>query len=311
MVINDRLKNDLTGPIFKVSQKTSPKPLSKYTIQALSQTKFEKSKLELGEILKDEATFTSRFFYFYVDGKMVSGLVSLPKRKGIHPTVIMFRGYIDQQEYTTGDGTRRAAEGFAQNGFITLAPDFLGYGTSDKPSDSPIEERFQTYTTALTLIASLSNLDNANPSQLFLWGHSNGGQIALTILEITGKSYPTVLWAPVSKPFPYSILYYTDDFDDHGKALRKVVADFERDYDVEEYSLTNYFENINAPLQIHQGTADEAVPSKWSDQLVEKLKSLGKEVDYYVYTGDDHNFAKGSWPEVMERAVAFYRQYLN
>ena len=294
-----------------------PKPLAKYTIEALSKTQFDGSDITFGQILKDEPDFTSRMFYFYVDGKKVSGVVSIPKSGGTYPVTLMFRGYVDREKYQAGVGTSHAGEVFAKNGFVTLAPDFLGYGESDMPSDSPMEERFLTYTTALTLIASVKNLNKAlaevgivarvDPDKVAIWGHSNGGQIALTILEITGKSYPTVLWAPVSKPFPYSILYYTDDFDDHGKMLRGVVADFEKDYDVESYSLTNFFEKINAPIELHQGGADEAVPLKWSDQLYEQLKKLGKDIKYFTYAGDDHNFARGAWSVVVSRNIVFYK----
>ncbi len=296
------------------------KPLDKYTIDALSAQKFEASGIDIGDVVKDDKDFNSRIFYFWVGGKKVSGLVNLPKADGTYPVVVMYRGYIDREMYKTGDGTRRAGEVFAKNGFITVAPDFLGYGQSDMPSESPLEERFQTYTTAITMLESVSSINSAlsmaginvraDATKVGIWGHSNGGQIALTVLETMGTKVPTVLWAPVSKPFPYSILYYTDDIDDHGKMLRRVVSDFEKDYDSELYSLTNYLGKINALIQIHQGTADEAVPIAWSDSLVKTLKGKGKTIDYFTYLGDDHNFTKGSWQTVVDRNIEFFKQYL-
>lgn len=295
------------------------KPMEKYAIERLTKTKFEPSVIEIGDVLKDDSDFSSRLFYFYVGGKRVSGQINIPKGTGSpFAVIVMSRGYIEKDSYKTGDGTRRSSEEFARSGFVTLAPDFLGYGKSDSPSDYVMEERFQTFMTAATLIESLDNLNDAlsaadisariDPDKVGLWGHSNGGQITLTVLEISGKSIPTVLWAPVSKPFPYSILYYTDDIEDHGKALRKVVADFEKDYDVEKYSPGNYLDKINAPVQIHQGTADEAVPVKWSDDLARQFEEKGKSVDYFVYLGDDHNFAKGSWQTVVNRNIEFFRK---
>lgn len=292
------------------------RPLDKYTIDALSKTKFEASEITLGKVLNDNGEFTSYIFYFNVQTKKVSGLINIPKTTGEYPVLMMFRGYIDREAYTTGAGTQRTGEALAKNGFITLAPDFLGYGESDNPSESPIEERFQTYVTALTLLESIGNLNTTlannnlearvNVNKVGIWGHSNGGQISLSILEITGRAYPTVLWAPVSKPFPYSILYYTDDFDDRGKMLRRTIAEFEKDYDVELYNLTNYFARINATIQIHQGTADDAVPQKWSDQLVEELEKLEKDVDYFTYAGADHNLLPGGWNLAVLRAIDFY-----
>lgn len=313
-----RAKSDykLEKPTSEAKETKKERPLLKYAIEALSNTQFKPSEITLGEVLAEEGEFTSYKFYFWVDGKKVSGLANIPKSSGNFPVVVMFRGYVERDGYQTGVGTQRAGEVFANSGFATLAPDFLGYGESDMPSDNPIEERFQTYISALTLMESVGGLNETlkknnidarvDPLKVGIWGHSNGGQIALTVLEITGKDYPTVLWAPVSKPFPYSVLYYTDEFDDRGKKLRRVIADFEKDYDIELYNLTNYFAEINAPIQIHQGTADDAVPQKWSDQLVDEIMKLEKDVEYFTYPQADHNLLPG-WNQAVSRAIEFYR----
>mgnify|MGYP001578405053 CR=1 FL=1 len=260
-------------------------------------------------------------FYFVSNNKKVSGLLNVPKVEGTYPVLIMLRGYVPKEIYETGVGTKRAGEVFAQNGFITLSPDFLGYGESNNPSKDVMEERFEAYTTVLSLLTSLKNLNEgltasysgkikADMEKVGLWGHSNGGQIALSALAISGKKYPTVLWAPVSKPFPYSILYYTDDIEDHGKALRKVVADFEKNYDSELYSLTNFYSWINAPIQIHQGIDDEAVSVKWSDTLVSDLEKLAKDAEYFTYPNSDHNLMPGGWELAIQRSLDFYKEKL-
>ena len=125
---------------------------------------------------------------------------------------------------------------------------------------------------------------------------------------VTADILPWQLWAPVSKPFPYSILYYTDEYEDLGKKLRKVVADFEKDYDADKYSVTSYFDWINAPIILQQGGADEAVPKGWSDVLYKTLKSLKKDVTYLTYPGEDHNFSKGSWSEMVQKDIGFYQK---
>lgn len=295
------------------------KPLDKYTFVSLRERQFLGSSIVIGRKLEEEEGYVSQIFYFSVESKKVSGLINIPKAEGLYPVIVMLRGFVPKENYATGVGTKRAGEEFVANGFITLAPDFLGFGESDKPSKDPIEERFQTHTTALNLLSSIGNLNSglsasysgkikADSSTVGIWAHSNGGQIALSILAISGKNYPTVLWAPVSKPFPYSILYYTDEFDDRGKALRKVLASFEKDYDVELYSPTNFLDWINAPLQIHQGEKDDAVPQKWSDTLVEELKKLKKEVAYFIYPGDDHNLMPTGWPQAITRSIEFYKE---
>ena len=250
-------------------------------------------------------------FHYESDEKKVTGVAHLPNGKGPFPIILQFRGYVDKQKYYPGEGTDHSAEVYASNGFISLAPDFLGYGSSDPPSPDAFEDRFLTYTTALNLIASVKTLPMADATKIGIWGHSNGGHIALTVLEILGKSLPASLWAPVSKPFPYSILYYSDEADDNGKALRKELAAFEQNYNVDNYSLTNYFNRLAGPIILHQGSADDAVPQGWSDLLAKTIKGKEKNITYYVYPEADHNMAPTAWNTVVSRDVAFFKKELQ
>ena len=172
-----------------------------------------------------------------------------------------------------------------------------------------METRLVRPATVLQLLFSLASFPYVDPNHIEIWAHSNGGQIALSILEITGTPYPTTLWAPVTKPFPYSILYYTDELDDHGKYLRKKIAEFEEVYDAEKFSITNYYDWITAPIQIHQGTADDAVPREWSDEFVKTMKDKDRDVDYFVYPSTDHNM-KPSWNSVVARDLEFFQKFL-
>jgi len=308
------------NPIGKPNPKT--RDFDKYSYSNLRKTKFESSQIKFGKVLSEGAGYVSRMFYFKVSNRKVSGLINIPTNRGTFPVIVMIRGYVDLEIYQTGIGTQHGGEVLAQNGFITLAPDFLGYGESEMPFGSSMEERFLTYPTILTLIASIKNLNQVleennyqdikvDSEKIGIWAHSNGGQIALSVLEISGKDYPTVLWAPVSKPFPYSILYYTDEFDDNGRALRKVVSDFENTYECDKYSLTNYLNWIKSPIQLHQGGIDEAVPQKWSDNFVKELEKNKIDVEYFTYPNEDHNFSNGSWGTVIERTVGFYKNKFN
>jgi len=326
MLLNPE-KNKIINPLIEnVQEKVFP--LKKYSFDNLSKTKFLANSIEIGERIDDDSDeYDMYIFYFYAQDPQdhlktnkVSGLLTIPTLEGEYPVIVQLRGYVDREIYSTGVGTMRSAQEYAKAGFISLSPDFLGYGESENPSDQSIEERFQTYSTVLSLLASIKNLNKAleksylkilaDTNSLGLWGHSNGGHIALSILAITKKEIPTVLWAPVSKPFPYSILYFTDEFADEGKALRKVVADFEKDYDVFNYSPTRYYDRITAPVQIHQGTADDAVPVEWTNELVKKLDELSIENEYFVYPGADHNLL-GGWDLAVSRSITFYKEKLE
>lgn len=290
----------------------SSKPYDVYTIENLSKTEIKSGIIKLEELLNKSEEFDSHVFSFTFkpnpeksDTKTTTGQINLPVTSGNKPIILMLRGYVDQEIYQTGYGTSRAAEVFAKNGYITIAPDFLGYASSDSEAENIFESRFQTYTTTLSLLKSFGQLKSWDGKNVYMWGHSNGGQIALTVLEITSETYPTTLWAPVSKPFPYSILFYTDESEDRGKLIRTELAKLEKDYDVELYSLDNYFDQIKAPLLIHQGTADDAVPLSWTNSLEKRLSEHDIDFDYYTYPNTDHNM-RPNWNTVVGRDLDFF-----
>lgn len=255
-------------------------------------------------------------FYYQSEGRRISGQINLPGDSRKAPVIVMARGYSEKESYKTGLGTKNAAAVYAKNGYITLAPDFSGYGESDKEDENALGARLVKPVEILDLLASLSSIPQADLTRIYLWGHSNGGQIMLSVAEILGrydlpgdsrKVRGVTLWAPVSKPFPYNILYYTDDASDSGKWLRGEIANFEKDYDVYNYSIDKYLDWIKIPLQIHQGSADEAVPKRWSDDLVQNLREKEKDVTYFVYPGADHNM-RPSWDSVVARDLEFFAQ---
>ncbi len=290
--------------------KQAVRPLDDYTIDALSKREFTPQPITFENPIATESGFVVQSFFYYLGTKRVSGLAHIPMTAQSQkmPVIVQIRGFVDPTIYEQGVGTKRSAEVFAKNGFVSLAPDFLGYGLSDGQSTDVFEDRFQTYTAVLQLLADISTIPFVDPERVFLWGHSNGGQIALSVLAITGKPIPSVLWAPVTKPFPYSILYYTDEFDDLGKELRRRLAIFEAQYNTDLYSFTKYISRITAPIQLHQGSQDDAVPLVWSQEFVKVLQEKEKQAELFVYPQADHNLSDGasSWKMAVTRSVNFF-----
>lgn len=318
--ISDIYKNYQQGKVVSISNWNKPKPLEKYTIENLSKIKIKPATIEIIKNIKKEKEYSSDIFSFEFDPtltntnqKTVTGLINVPTstKKGL-PIVVLVRGYVDVNIYETGVGTKRVGEYLASNGYITLAPDFLGYASSSKESENIFESRFQTYTTLVTLLSSInsSNFPDWDGKNIFIWAHSNGGQIALTTLEITGYKYPTVLWAPVTESFPYSILFYTNESEDQGKYIRRELSKFESEYDANKFSLTNYLDRIQAPIEYHLGTNDDAIPLEWRDRFVAKMKSLDKNFKNYNHPGADHNM-NPLWGDVMQKTLEFFNDSLE
>lgn len=137
-------------------------PLLAYTFDNLKKTDIPGSTIELGPDTDETDDFISQYFYFNIPEspgsenlKKVSGLANIPKEPGNYPVIVMLRGFIPEDSFISGAGSQPTASVLASDGFITLAPDFLGFGESDNPSDDSFESRFQTYITVVALLSTL------------------------------------------------------------------------------------------------------------------------------------------------------------
>jgi dipeptidyl aminopeptidase/acylaminoacyl peptidase len=258
--------------------------------------------------------FTTREISFTSEGKKISGMInyyladSFAVKAG-RPVIIMIRGYADKPGYYPGYGTWRVADKLAEVGYTTISLDFLGFADSESESPDMMAARFEKVNAVLDLIESVKQLPWVDKDRIGIWAHSNGGQIALSVLEVTGGKYPTVLWAPMTNPFPQSVLDTADSLDDGGVAVRTALAEFEKHYDARRYAFENYYQWINAPILIQQGTADDQVQVKWQESVVAGLKKLGKKVSLIIYQGDDHNMSK-DWGEAVGEDLKFFLAHL-
>ena len=74
--------------------------------------------------------------------------------------------------------------------------------------------------------------------------------------------------------------------------------------------MVNFIDRIAAPLQLHQGSADDAVPVRWNEEFVEDLKEKNITIGYFLYSGADHNL-QPSWNAVISRDIDFFSKYLK
>lgn len=308
-------ETEIISPLSSLIEKNEIKEdkYSKYTFEALSERKFPPGKITLGKATREEKNFFTYVFTYYSDNKIISGMANIPKGNGPFPVVILLRGYADQKNYHIGLGTERSANSLAENGFLTLAPDFLGYGYSDWEDQDILLARFYRPVEVLSLLASVSSLPTADSSRIGLWAHSNGGQIALSILEITGKPYPTSLWAPVSKGFPESVLVYLGVQEEVGNPVKEKVEEFLKNNDPKKYSISDNFDKIKSSFIIHQAITDELIKPQWTRNLVDKLRSLKLEVNYFEYPKENHNFNryKTTGEVLRQRDLEFFKKWLG
>jgi dienelactone hydrolase len=345
--------SDLMSPlsIVKKTDQIQPKPLQKYAITELATQDFlAETGLSINKKLSHNQTDSTPYqFTYQTQGKTISGQVNLPdspRPATGYPVIVMLRGYAPPESYYTGFGTKNAAAVYARNGYMTIAPDFLGFGESDKDFENTWEGRFVKPANVIDLLTTIKTFptikfdDQAvdiNPNKIGLWGHSNGGQIALTTLEVLAEPIPTTLWAPVTAPFPYSILFFGNDLADEGKSQRAWIALLESNYDVFDFSATQHIDRLTGPIQLHHGSADKAALQSWSNLFVDKIETENEtrqeaeentatlsaqqikdqnielknqiEINYLKYPGANHNM-QPVWNTVVKRDLEFFEKHL-
>jgi dipeptidyl aminopeptidase/acylaminoacyl peptidase len=72
-----------------------------------------------------------------------------------------------------------------------------------------------------------------------------------------------------------------------------------------------YLAYVQAPVQIHWGTADEIVPFNWPGDLLAGLQAAGKPVEYFEYPGQPHSFQGEANQLYLSRIAEFYAQALT
>lgn len=347
---NEGLTNKLLSPQVKQIKQDKVLPLLAYSIDHLAKQQFvAQAPISVEKIIasdKDKQIYTLLFKY-QSQGKNVSGALNLKlsetelanKPKA---TILMIRGFVPAESYFTGAGSKNTASVLADHGYLTIAPDFLGFGESNPEPSNTWEARFIKVVNILDLLATiqqfpeidLSNISDLpikkitiDPNKIGIWAHSNGGQIAVTTLEVLDRNLPTTLWAPVLAPFPYSILYFSDEYADEGKETRKYVSLFEEDYDVFDFSLTRHLDRLHGPIQIQHGTNDDSALVSWTEEFLAKVDlenvrrateggELTSEatdpltIEFHKYPGANHNL-QPNWNEAIQRDLSFFERNLN
>ena len=136
----------------------------------------------------------------------------------------------------------------------------------------------------------LHEQDWVDRDRIGVWGGSYGGFAVLTCVT----RLPDYWAAAVDIFGPYNLLTFARAVPPPWRRMMKrFVGDPDEDADLlRERSPMTYVENAKAPLLVIQGAKDPRVVKNESDQLVDKLHSLGRTVEYIVFDDEGHGFTK-------------------
>lgn len=136
----------------------------------------------------------------------------------------------------------------------------------------------------------LKSLDWVDPDRIGVFGGSFGG---FATLSATTR-LPEHWRAAVDIFGPSNLVTFAKAVPEHWK---RFMADWVGDPDKEADFLLSrspmtYIENLKCPILIIQGAKDPRVVKPESDQIVEKLRSMGRTVEYVVFPDEGHGFTK-------------------
>jgi len=273
------------------------------------------------------------------DGLKIYGLLTVPQEakpgKG-YPAIIFNHGYIPPEQYKTIEKYADYVDGFASNGYVVFKPDYRGHGDSEgKPEGGYFSPAYTSdVLNALASIKKLkdpsvvsSQLSIVDPNKIGMWGHSLGGHLTLRAMVISKDIRAGVIWGGV-------VGTYQEIFDEwwnrrvgptftpsqrerqaNRPTRQSFIEKFGEPADSSEFwrsiSPNFYLKDISGPIQLHHGTADETVPYTLSEKLYNRLRTAGKEVEYYTYEGADHNISSPAFELAIERSIEFFDKYLK
>ena len=129
-----------------------------------------------------------------------------------------------------------------------------------------------------------------NTSRAGVVGRSYGGYMTLTM----ASRHPELWSAAVDMFGPYDLLTFSERIPETWKPYFKIaLGDPVEDHDfLVERSPRTYIDQILCPLLVIQGKNDPRVIEQESHDLVDHLRSLGKQVDYLVFENEGHDVLK-------------------
>lgn len=301
-------------------------PLNSLSIQSMRNRTYTGGDIAIEETLSPAPTY-SRYIASYESGGLkIYALLYVPKGNkpaGGWPAIIFNHGYIIPEKYTPDGNYIAYTDALAKAGYIVFKPDYRGHGKSE---GAPTSAYFSPDYTIdnLNAIESLKRYKDINPDKIGVWGHSMGGNITLRNLVINRADIKAaVIWGGVVGSYNDILFNWQNRVSYKPNAEDLLLRNKNREMLIGIYGTpsdnpdfwnsidpTFYLSDITTPLQINVGLADNQVPPDFSSMLYNKMKALGKVVDYNAYPGANHDINQ-SFTNAMNATINFYDSYLK
>jgi len=290
----------------------SPNPRTEYSIRSLKERSYGQGEIQLEKLLAEKEGFVSYLISYKSDGLKIYGQLHIPKRQKPYPIVILAHGYYNPKTFVTGTGTEREAEYFVKEGFLTIAPDFRGFGQSEDQLDESHLFRIDYTVDLLNLIASIkkTDWDFLDKEKIAIWGHSMGGGLAERVAIISKDIKAISVFGPVESDVWDDFNRFSRNYPQIRQAAIEKFGDKDKNPEFwNEVSPITYVNEITAPFQIHHGENDQTIPIFASEKFHQALLSAGKKSEFFSYPGQGHILQGNAWSKAMDRTIKFFNKY--
>lgn len=298
---------------------------SPLSIMTMRQKHYTGSVITIEQKLSPGEKYNRYVVSYLSEGLKVYGLLTVPfGKKPVNgwPVILFNHGYIPPAAYSTVASYSIMVNPLARAGYIVFKPDYRGNGSSEGQPTQPYISP-NDITDSMNALYAIKNYSDANPQRIGVFGHSMGGNISLHELVLTHDLKAAELMSGVIGDETGIVGWWEkritaksimgNDLDtssiieqmlkEHGTPISNPIY-------WDAIDSTHYLSFIEAPVQIQVGSADAVVPIAFSSSLNDALQKAGKTVDYYVYSGADHNLAPDT-ASAMAETVAFFNKYLR
>ncbi len=181
---------------------------------------------------------------------------------------------------------------FVHAGYVMVTPNVRGssgYGKSYLALDN-VEKRLDSVKDIVALREYLATLPYVDPKRIVVMGGSYGGFMVLACLAF----YPDLWAAGIDIVGIANFVTFLENTAPYRRAIREAeYGSLKKDRELlESISPINAVDSITAPLFVIHGANDPRVPLSEAEQVVNRLKELGREVELLVYTDEGHGLAK-------------------
>lgn len=247
----------------------------------------------LGGIPESELVEPELVHFPTFDGKQVPAWLYHPRdAAGRLPVVLSIHGGPETQERTQVTRSSSFYQYLLSRGVAILAPNIRGSTGYGKSYQKLIHRDWGG--------GELKDIEHAarwlreqpwaDPERIAIYGASFGGFATLSAVT----QLPDLWCCGIDLVGPANLVTFAKAVPPHWRAsMKKWVGDPVEDFDfLMARSPITYVDRVRVPLLVLQGANDPRVVKPESDQMVEKLRSLGRDVEYHVFEDEGHDFSK-------------------